>query len=123
MKPPRAKPPSRFLRLFWPVVGCVWLAVVGYWVFVNYASGPSAAAVRNEGEKVVAILEEHKTPTGHCPRRLEDTRVANETFRRGGSFSYVPAANLRGYILTVSGGHTWRYLSPLDEWERLPTGG
>ena len=98
--------------------------MAGCWFYLSYLNSFSAGEVRAEGEAVVAILEEHKAARGYYPRALDGTRVAERKFPRGLAVGYTPTADLRGYVLVVSGGgHTWRYHSAAGVWEPVPAGG
>ena len=124
MNPPPAPRQRRALSKLWLVAICAVVGVVGYWFYLSYLSSLSADEVRAEGETVAAILEEHKSARGYYPRALEGTRAAERKFPRGLAVGYTPAANLRAYLLVVSGGgHTWRYHSAAGVWELVPAGG
>ena len=123
MNPPLAPRTRRAPSKLWLLaVGAV-VAVAGCWFYLSYLNSFSASEVRAEGEAVVAILEEHKAARGYYPRGLDGTRVAERKFPRGLTVGYTPTADLRGYVLVVSGGgHTWRYHSAAGVWEPVPAG-
>ena len=121
MNSPPAPRPRRRLSNLWPVAVCAVVGVAGYWFYLSFVSSLSANEVRAEGAAVVAILEEHKSAHGYYPKALEGTPAAGRTFPRGLAVGYTPAADLRVYVLVVSGGgHTWRYHSAAGVWELVP---
>src|SRR4051812_8701786 len=124
MKPARPKPISRGALVLWAVACCALIAVMGLWVLLTFFESPSASEVRAEGEGVKVVREEYRARHGRYPPRLEDTPVTEMTFRRGLAVGYMPNADLRRYVLTVSaGGHTWTYDSATDAWEPAAPGG
>jgi hypothetical protein len=118
MKKPQT---SWTLSVLAPVTICAWIGVAVYWVYLSFISSLSAGDVRDEGERVVEVLQQHKSARGRYPARLEDSRVADLKFPVGVLFRYTSDDTLRGYVLIVSGGgHTWRYVSALNDWQYVP---
>jgi hypothetical protein len=119
----KVNPRSRTISILWRVSVCAWICVGVYWFYLTYISRFSPEDVRDEGERVVAALEQYNSTRGKYPRRLEDTRVADQKFPIGVSFAYTPNDTFHDYILVVSGGgHTWRYRTALHEWQYVPPG-
>ena len=113
---------SRAVSILWRVSICAWIGVGLYWFYLSYISHFTAEDVQDEGKRVVRVLEEHKSARGQYPRRLEDTPIADQKFPKGVSFAYTVNDSFQGYILVVSGGgHTWRYLSALKDWQHVPS--